>query len=217
MASASPGRPSRRVPKMDCAQFVLVGSLQPVVAHRDQGDLIGRPREKSADGRLCRDQRGRVGPYGLVCRLDDALCTSAGPLNDRFVPKIDRRDLERRVAEFEAIWCPAAALAMQIWPIPASRRARAFSTVRTITIFDAPFAKATAAVVKARKTLMTATVRSPASLPSGDCGSKFPSPDPLVPPLTVWCHVPRLRSASDGSEIGVILTVRNHLDRRRHH
>ena len=47
---------------------------------------------------------------------------------------------------------------MQIWPIPASRRAKASSTVRTITIPDAPFAKATAAVVKARNTSMTATL-----------------------------------------------------------
>src|SRR6516225_7888828 len=48
---------------------------------------------------------------------------------------------------------------VQIWPIPASRRPRASSPVRTITMLDAPFAKATAAaVVKARNTSMTATV-----------------------------------------------------------
>jgi hypothetical protein len=38
-----------------------------------------------------------------------------------------------------------------------SRSAKASSTVRTITIPAAPFARATAAVVKARNTSMTAT------------------------------------------------------------
>jgi hypothetical protein len=47
---------------------------------------------------------------------------------------------------------------MQTWPLPESRSVSASSTVPTITIFDAPFAKATAAVVKARKTSMIATV-----------------------------------------------------------
>jgi hypothetical protein len=47
---------------------------------------------------------------------------------------------------------------MQIWPVPVSRSARASLTERTITMLDAPFAKATAAVVKERKTSMTATV-----------------------------------------------------------
>src|ERR1700730_8485058 len=46
---------------------------------------------------------------------------------------------------------------MQICPIPASRSASASSTLRTITIRDALFARATAAVVKARNTSMTAT------------------------------------------------------------
>src|SRR5262245_51226919 len=45
----------------------------------------------------------------------------------------------------------------QIWPMPVSRNVNASSTVRTITIFDAPFARVTAVVVKARKTSMTAT------------------------------------------------------------
>jgi hypothetical protein len=48
-------------------------------------------------------------------------------------------------------------LTIQICPVPASRSANASSTVRTITIFDAPFARATAAVEKARNTSMTAT------------------------------------------------------------
>jgi hypothetical protein len=47
---------------------------------------------------------------------------------------------------------------IQIWPIPASRSASASSTERTITMLDAPFARATAAVVKARNTSMIATV-----------------------------------------------------------
>jgi hypothetical protein len=42
-------------------------------------------------------------------------------------------------------------------------------TVPTITIFDAPFAKATAAVVKARKTSMIATVPVARANPLGDC------------------------------------------------
>jgi hypothetical protein len=47
---------------------------------------------------------------------------------------------------------------MFFWPTPASRTAKASSTVRTIIIRDAPLAKATAAVVKARKTSMIATM-----------------------------------------------------------
>src|SRR5438552_685763 len=47
---------------------------------------------------------------------------------------------------------------MQMSPIPAPRNANASSTVLTITMLDAPFASATAAVVKARNTSMTATV-----------------------------------------------------------
>jgi hypothetical protein len=49
---------------------------------------------------------------------------------------------------------------------PASRSARASSTERIITMLDAPFAKATAAVVKARNTSMTATVPVARSAPS---------------------------------------------------
>jgi hypothetical protein len=40
---------------------------------------------------------------------------------------------------------------IQICPVPASRSANASSTVRTITMLDAPFAKATAALVKGGK------------------------------------------------------------------
>src|SRR5580704_4054944 len=46
---------------------------------------------------------------------------------------------------------------MQICPIPAARNARASSTPPTITMCPAPLANATAAVVKARNTSMTAT------------------------------------------------------------
>jgi hypothetical protein len=48
------------VPEVDCAEFILVSSVDAIVAHRDEANLIGRPRENGADGRLCRDQRGRV-------------------------------------------------------------------------------------------------------------------------------------------------------------
>jgi hypothetical protein len=75
---------------MDCAQFVLVGALHPIVAHGDEGDLIGRTREKGADGRLCRDQRGRVKPIGPA-RRDNTLRPGAGPLDDSLAAKIDRR------------------------------------------------------------------------------------------------------------------------------
>lgn len=145
------------VPKMDRAEFILVSSVDAVVAHRDEANLIGRPREKSADGRLCRGQRGRVKPFGLGCYLDDALRTRTRPLDDSLAPKIDSRDFEWRVSESKPCGARPQTSPMQIWPIPASRRARGSSTVQTITIFDAPFARATAAVVKARNTSMTAT------------------------------------------------------------
>ncbi len=50
-------------------------------------DVIGRAREKGANGRLCRDQRGRVEPLNLVCG-DDALRPGAGPLDDRLAVEI---------------------------------------------------------------------------------------------------------------------------------
>lgn len=61
------------VAKMDRAKFVLVISLQPIVAHRDKGDLIGRTRENGADSRLCRDQRDCVKSFGSVSNRCDAL------------------------------------------------------------------------------------------------------------------------------------------------
>jgi hypothetical protein len=53
-----------------------------------------KPREKGADNRLCRDQRGRVEPFWTVLPRDGALRLSAGPLDDRFAPEIGSRDLE---------------------------------------------------------------------------------------------------------------------------
>lgn len=47
---------------------------------------------------------------------------------------------------------------MQMSPIPFSRSANASSTVPTMMTLDAPLASATAAVVKARNTSITATV-----------------------------------------------------------
>jgi hypothetical protein len=73
------------------------------------------------------------------------------PLKSR--PEISNGELPK--SKPSGAWPPTSPT--QIWPIPALRRARASSTVRTITILDAPFVKATAAVVKARKTSMTAT------------------------------------------------------------
>src|SRR6516164_1415790 len=74
---------------------------------------------------------------------------------------------------------------IQIWPIPASRRARASWTVRTITILNAPFAKATAAVVKARKTSMTATVPVARFAPSRRLWTENFHNNPLQ--LTTFC------------------------------
>ena len=47
---------------------------------------------------------------------------------------------------------------MQMAPLSAARRASASSIVPTMMIREAPFARATAAVVKARKASITATV-----------------------------------------------------------
>jgi hypothetical protein len=65
-------------------------------------------------------------------------------------------DLEPRPC-LASEWPVSPLGAKQIWPIPASRSASASSTERTITMREAPFAKATAAVVKARNTSMIAT------------------------------------------------------------
>jgi hypothetical protein len=43
---------------------------------------------KGADGRLCRDEGGRVEPLGSVCG-DDALSARARPLDDRLAAEID--------------------------------------------------------------------------------------------------------------------------------
>jgi hypothetical protein len=115
---------------------VPVGSLQPVVAHCDERDLIGWTREKDAGGRLRRDQGGRIEPFGLACR-DNALCASTGPLDDRLAAEIDGRDLKGRVSKIKAARCPAADFPMQIWSIPASRNSSASSTERTIAMLAA--------------------------------------------------------------------------------
>jgi len=85
---------------MDRAQFVFVGSLDAIIAHRHKGDPIGWTREKGTDCRLCGDQRGRVEPLGPACH-DDALCPGAGPLNARLAAEIDAGNLRRRVAEIK--------------------------------------------------------------------------------------------------------------------
>jgi hypothetical protein len=62
--------------------------------------------------------------------------------------------LERRIPKIEFRWCPALNFAHADVP----RNANASATVLTITMLDAPFTSATAAVVNARNTSMTATV-----------------------------------------------------------
>ena|SRR6516164_350311 len=76
------------VPKMDRTQLVFVSSLQSVIAHGDDGDLIGRTREEGADRHLRRNQRGRIEPFGPACG-DNALRPGTGPLDDRLASKID--------------------------------------------------------------------------------------------------------------------------------
>jgi hypothetical protein len=44
------------ISQVNGAQFVLVSSFQPIVAHGHEGNPIGRPRENGANGRLCGDQ-----------------------------------------------------------------------------------------------------------------------------------------------------------------
>ena len=97
--------PFKPISKMDRAQFVLVRSLQPVLARGNQRDMIGWTREKGTDGRLCGDQRGRVKSVGFGCRRNDALRAGARPLNDRSGTEIDAGNLEGRVAEVEPVWC----------------------------------------------------------------------------------------------------------------
>jgi hypothetical protein len=63
------------VPKVDRAQFVLVGSLDAIAAHRDEETSSSEIRENGADDRLCRDQRGRVKPLGPIC--GDNACVPA--------------------------------------------------------------------------------------------------------------------------------------------
>ena len=41
---------------MDRAYLVIVGSLEAIVAHSDEGDPIGRVAQRRADGGLCCDQ-----------------------------------------------------------------------------------------------------------------------------------------------------------------
>jgi len=50
-----------------------------------------------------------VEPFGFACR--NALRPSTGPLDDVSPPKVDSRDLARRVAEIEAIEGSATNLA----------------------------------------------------------------------------------------------------------
>lgn len=72
--------------------------------------------------------------------------------------EVNRGDLEGRIAEIKLRWRLPPTSPMQTCPTPESRRASASSTVPTMTMWEAPFASATAAVVNARNTSITATV-----------------------------------------------------------
>jgi hypothetical protein len=76
------------ISQVDGAQFVFVGSFQPIVAHGHEGNPIGRARKKGTDGSLCCDQCGSVQPVGLTSRYD-ALRASTRSLDDRFAVEID--------------------------------------------------------------------------------------------------------------------------------
>jgi len=93
--------PLQPVAQMQSAQFVLVGPLDAVIAHRHQRDGFGagcqRPRRRRGG-----HQRRGVEPFRPRCG-DNTLGARAGPLDDRLAAEIDRRYLERRVAEVETV------------------------------------------------------------------------------------------------------------------
>jgi hypothetical protein len=77
------------------------------------------------------------------------------------LPRLCRDDQQQRHDRFCPVCrhrCPTSDLSHTDQPGTGLAECEASSTVRTITIRDAPFAKATAAVVKARNTSITATV-----------------------------------------------------------
>src|SRR5438132_9783718 len=125
-------------------------------------------RQAWPERRIRGDERGRVKPLGAVCRDDDPLGPGARPLDNRLTLEIDLGDLERRIPEVEPRWRPPRYLthADLCYLPPAPRSASASSTAATIMMRDAPLARATAAVVKARNTSIIPTVPFPRAAPS---------------------------------------------------
>jgi hypothetical protein len=151
---------------MDRADLVLVGAVDPIISHGDQGDLIWQCGKHGPNGRIRGDERGCVKPLGAVCRDDDPLGPGARPLDNRFTLEIDLGDLERRIPEVNPGGARPDTSPIQTCPVPAPRSASASSTVATIMMRDAPLARATAAVVKARNTSIIPTVPFPRAAPS---------------------------------------------------
>src|SRR5205085_11561096 len=100
---------------------------------------------------------GSIEALSAVECQHNALGAGAGSLHDRLAVEVDRGDLEGRVAKIEALRREATNLPDADSPNPDRRSCSASSTDRTMTMQDALFARATAALVKARNTSMTAT------------------------------------------------------------
>src|SRR6266436_132236 len=106
-ASRSLPLPLEPIAEMDRADLVLVGAVDPIISHGNQGDLIWQCGKHVPNGRIRGDERGCVKPLGAVCRDDDPLGPGARPLDNRFTLEIDLGDLERRIPEVEPRWRPA--------------------------------------------------------------------------------------------------------------
>jgi len=100
-ASRSLPLPLEPIAEMDRADLVLVGAVDPIISHGNQGDLIWRCGKHGPNGRIRGDERGCVKPLSAVCRDDDPLGPGARPLDNRLTLEIDLGDLERRIPEVE--------------------------------------------------------------------------------------------------------------------
>ena len=89
------------IAEMDRADLVLVGAVDPIISHGNQGDLIWQCGKHGPNGRIRGGERGCVEPLGAVCRDDDPLGPGARPLDNRLTLEIELGDLERRIPEVE--------------------------------------------------------------------------------------------------------------------
>src|SRR5689334_14595340 len=90
---------------MNCAEFILVGTPDPLGTHWDQCDGLRRSRQNRASSSVRGDQRGSIEALSAAGHQCNALCTGAGALDYGFAVKVERGDLEGRVAEIKAIRC----------------------------------------------------------------------------------------------------------------